>query len=40
MDKEDIAFKIVELYVTQIADPQERRKMGLDTVMNAYFFDS
>ena len=38
MDKDEIAFKIVELYITQIADAQERRKMGLDTVMNAYFY--
>ena len=38
MDKDEIAFKIVELYTTEIADPLEKRKMGLDTVMNAYFY--
>ena len=38
MAREDIAFKLVELYVTQIADQQEKRKMGLDTVVNAYFY--
>ena len=38
MDKDEIAFKMVELYVNQIADTQEKRRMGLDTVMNAYFY--
>lgn len=38
MDKDEIAFKIVELYVSQVADAQEKRKMGLDTIMNAYFY--
>lgn len=38
MDKDEVAFRLVELYVDQIADSQEKRRMGLDTVMNAYFY--
>lgn len=38
MDEEEIAFKIVELYTKEVADPQEKKRMGLDTVLNAYFY--
>jgi hypothetical protein len=38
MEREELAFRLVELYVNQIADSQEKRRMGLDTIMNAYFY--
>ncbi|MCD4739779.1 hypothetical protein K8R43_01155 [archaeon] len=38
MDEEEIAYKIVELYAKEVADPQEKRRMGLDTLLNAYFY--
>ncbi|MBN3037269.1 MAG: hypothetical protein JW834_02385 [Candidatus Diapherotrites archaeon] len=38
MDKEDTAFKLVELYVREVSKSHEKRQMGLDTIMNAYFY--
>lgn len=38
MEDEDIAFKLVELYVRDVSKGHEKRQMGLDTIMNAYFY--
>ena len=38
MDDEEIAFKLVELYVMEISKGHEKRQMGLDTILNAYFY--
>lgn len=33
-----MAFKLVELYVNEISKGHEKRQMGLDTLLNAYFY--
>jgi len=38
MEQEEIAFKLVELYVSEVSKSHEKRQMGLDTIMNAYFY--
>ena len=35
---EEMAYKLVELYVREISQRGERRQMGLDTIINAYFY--
>jgi hypothetical protein len=35
---EEMAYKIVELYVREISQRGEKRQMGLDTIINAYFY--
>lgn len=35
---EDIAHELVKLYVKEISRGGERRRMGLDTIINAYFY--
>ncbi len=35
---EEIAYRLVELYVSEISRGPERRKMGLDTIINAYYY--
>lgn len=35
---EEIAYRLVELYVREISRGPERRKMGLDTIINAYYY--
>jgi hypothetical protein len=38
LSDEEIAFKLVELYVIEVSKGHEKRQMGLDTVLNAYFY--
>ncbi len=38
MDDDEIAFKLVELYVKDVSATHEKRQMGLDTILNAYFY--
>ena len=33
-----MAFKLVELYIKEASKTKEKREMGLDTVLNAYFY--
>jgi hypothetical protein len=35
---EQMAFKIVQLYVEEVSQRGEKRQMGLDTIINAYFY--
>ncbi len=35
---EEMAYKLVELYVREVSQRGERRQMGLDTIINAYFY--
>jgi hypothetical protein len=35
---EEMAFKIVDLYVHEVSQRGEKRQMGLDTIINAYFY--
>ena len=35
---EEIAYRLVELYVREISRGPERRKMGLETIINAYYY--
>ena len=35
---EEMAYKLVELYVREISQRGEKRQMGLDTIINAYFY--
>ena len=33
-----MAFRLVELYIKEASKTKEKREMGLDTVLNAYFY--
>ena len=33
-----MAYKLVDLYVREISQRGEKRQMGLDTIINAYFY--
>lgn len=35
---EETAYRLVELYVQEISRGGEKRRMGLDTIINAYFY--
>lgn len=35
---EEVAYRLVELYVREISQRGEKRQMGLDTIINAYFY--
>jgi len=35
---EEMAYKIVQLYVEKVSQRGEKRQMGLDTIINAYFY--
>jgi len=35
---EEMAYRLVELYVREISQRGEKRQMGLDTMINAYFY--
>lgn len=35
---EEIAYELVDLYVREISRGGERRRMGLDTIINAYYY--
>lgn len=35
---EEIAYKLVELYVREVSQRGEKRQMGLDTIINAYVY--
>jgi hypothetical protein len=35
---EEMAFKLVEMYVKEVSQRGEKRQMGLDTIINAYFY--
>lgn len=35
---EEMAYMLVELYVKEIAERGEKKQMGLDTIINAYFY--
>jgi hypothetical protein len=35
---EEMAYRIVELYVREVSQRGEKRQMGLDTIINAYFY--
>lgn len=38
MQDDELALKLVELYVTEVSKGHEKRQMGLDTLLNAYFY--
>ena len=38
MEDDELAFKLVELYVRDVSKGHEKRQMGLDTILNAYFY--
>ncbi len=38
MDDEEMAFKMVELYLKDVSQRGDKRQMGLDTIINAYFY--
>ncbi len=38
MEDEEIAFKLVELYVREVSERGERRQMSLDSILNAYMY--
>ncbi len=38
MQDDELAFKLVELYVKDVSKGHEKRQMGLDTLLNAYFY--
>ena len=35
---EEMAYRLVELYVREISKRGEKRQMGLDTIINAYYY--
>jgi hypothetical protein len=35
---DEMAYMLVELYVKEIAERGEKKQMGLDTIINAYFY--
>ena len=35
---EEMAYRLVELYVREISRRGEKRQMGLDTIINAYYY--
>jgi len=38
MVDEEMAFKMVELYLKDVSQRGDKRQMGLDTIINAYFY--
>ncbi len=38
MEEDDLAYRLVELYVKEVSATHEKRQMGLDTILNAYFY--
>lgn len=38
MEEEEIAYKLVKLYVEEVSRGGEKRRMGIDTIINAYFY--
>lgn len=38
MDNDELALKLVELYIKELSATHEKRQMGLDTILNAYFY--
>ena len=38
LSDEEMAYKIVSLYVSEVSHRGEKRQMGLDTIINAYFY--
>jgi hypothetical protein len=38
MSDEEVAYKLVELYVRDISQRGEKRQMGIDSIINAYFY--
>lgn len=38
MQDDELAYKLVELYVQEVSKGHEKRQMGLDTLLNAYFY--
>ncbi|MFC2174718.1 hypothetical protein ACFLQ2_02500 [archaeon] len=38
MQDDELALKLVELYVVEVSKGHEKRQMGLDTLLNAYFY--
>jgi hypothetical protein len=35
---EEMAYRIVDLYLREVSHRGEKRQMGLDTIINAYFY--
>lgn len=35
---EEMAYRLVEIYVKEVSQRGEKRQMGLDTIINAYFY--
>ena len=35
---EEVAYRLVELYVREVSQRGEKRQMGLDTIINAYVY--
>ena len=38
MADEEMAFKMVELYLRDVSQRGDKKQMGLDTIINAYFY--
>ncbi|MBI4214378.1 hypothetical protein HY546_00115 [archaeon] len=38
LSDEEIAYRLVELYVREVSQRGEKRQMGLDTIINAYVY--
>lgn len=37
-EDEEMAYRLVDLYVREISQRGEKRQMGLNTIINAYFY--
>ena len=37
-EDEEMSYRLVDLYVREISQRGEKRQMGLDTIINAYFY--
>lgn len=35
---EEMAYRIVDMYIREVSQRGEKRQMGLDTIINAYFY--
>jgi len=35
---EEMAYRLVDMYIREVSQRGEKRQMGLDTIINAYFY--
>jgi len=38
LSDEEMAYRLVELYLREVSRRGEKRQMGLDTIINAYYY--